>query len=67
MGKVPSPMWVADGVLTEVEFEELLVSSITTFNYSIGLSDAAVIEGALDTIAEHHPNERIWVERGNDV
>ncbi len=65
----PSPLWVCEGVLTEAETGTLRSSgtSITVFNRVISSKDAGAIEEALYTITQHHPDERIWVEREHDV
>ena len=67
-GRTPTPIWLGDGVLTEDELKTLHTSGIhaSVFTYSIDPKDAFVVEGALHTIAQHHPNETIWVERQND-
>lgn len=62
---VPSPLWVASGVLTEPELVQLRSAGaeVTSFNHPISLSDTSAIERAIETIAEHHPGQTIWVER----
>ena len=68
-GRLPSPLWVSDGVLSQAELGELRANGadVTNFSYSIGSGDTAAIEDALGVIAEHHPGQRIWVERQSDV
>ncbi|WHI52368.1 hypothetical protein P3339_06185 [Microbulbifer sp. MLAF003] len=58
------PVWVGDGVLNEQEIDSLRSSDIdlTNFNYAIDPSDDSALDEALATIAEHHPNERVWLE-----
>ena len=65
----PSALWVCEGVLTEAETGILRSSgaSITVFNRAIGSKDTGAIEEALYMIGQHHPGERIWVERELDV
>jgi hypothetical protein len=64
-GAVPSPLWVGCGVLTEPELAQLRSSGIevTKFNHPISPDDTSAIEGAIETIAQHHPGQTIWVER----
>jgi hypothetical protein len=59
-----SPVWVGDGVLSEIELSGLRSNGmeITNFTYSIDPSDHGKVLDAISTIEEHHPGERIWVE-----
>jgi hypothetical protein len=65
MGGVSNPMWVGEGVLYDFEIEKLRAGGgdLSVLSYRIDPSDSAAIEGAIQTIAEHHPGHRIWVER----
>jgi hypothetical protein len=36
--------------------------NVTMFNHALSGVDAAVLEDALASIAEHHPGEVIWVQ-----
>jgi len=67
-GSIPSPLWVAMDVLSDIEITELGAKGIdlTFFTRPINVADPAAIEEALYTIAEHHPGEQIVVE-GHDV
>jgi hypothetical protein len=56
------PIWCGADALSASEFAELGRSNVTRFCYSFGKADKATIKGALSTIEEHHPGERIWVE-----
>ena len=69
LGKAPSPIWVGDGVLTDVELDQLRSAGVvvTNFNYSAQPSESYHIEGMLNTVALHHPGQTIWVERSSDV
>jgi hypothetical protein len=57
-------LWAANGVLRETELGPIRDSgsTITVFDYSIGLDDEEATQRAIDTICQHHPNEAIWVE-----
>jgi hypothetical protein len=35
---------------------------VTNFTTSIDVADSVSIDGALDTIKEHHPHQCVWVE-----
>ena len=63
------PLWFAENVLDKNEEIELIERGIriSVFNYEIDPSDEEMIEGALDTIKEHHPGEEIEVYRGPDI
>lgn len=62
---VSAPLWVSAGVLSQSELDELRSRevNITNFNYEIGLNETEVIEDAIETIREHHPDEVIWIQR----
>ncbi|KXK48023.1 hypothetical protein SAMN05216318_1413 [Nitrosomonas eutropha] len=65
-GKVPSPLWVNSGVLSESELAQLRSQGIdvTSFTNPIVRSNESEFEDALHTIHEHHPGLPIWVEHG---
>ena len=58
------PVWVGGGVLNEQELDSLrsIDIDLTNFNYVIDPGDDSALDEALATIAEHHPNERVWIE-----
>lgn len=58
------PVWIGAGVLTEDEMDEIreLGVDLTNFLYAIDLGNSEVVEEALESIALHHPNERVWLE-----
>ena len=58
------PIWLNDEVISQSELEHLREQSIEVsyFNYVVDINDEESREEALFTIAEHHPNERIWSE-----
>jgi hypothetical protein len=57
------PLWTVAGVLSAEELAALRVEGVdvSEFNYSLELDDAAGIQGALETIREHHPEQTVWV------
>jgi len=57
-------LWVGDGVLTQEEIKDLRDREIevTDFSYSICPESKEEIDDALQTISEHHPNTRVWME-----
>lgn len=58
------PVWINEGVFTEKEIKELRSQGIelTNFSYFINKTNQKEIQGALETIKEHHPGETIWTE-----
>lgn len=57
------PLWIVDGVLSAQELAALCLQGVDVshFSYSLELDDLAGIQGALETIREHHPAQTIWV------
>ena len=60
----PCVIWCGADAVSENDYEELRGLNISRFAYSLAGESLEVIEGALETIAEHHPNVTIWVEHG---
>lgn len=63
--KISTSLWISADILSASELKELRCRGVdvTDFNYEIGLSEVEVIDDAIKTIKEHHPNEVIWVGR----
>lgn len=63
--KLSAPLWISAGILSASELESLRCrgTDVTDFSYEIGLNENEVIDDAIETIREHHPDEAIWVER----
>lgn len=63
--KLAAPLWISAGVISQSELESLRYSGadVTDFNYAIGLNENEIIDDAIETIKEHHPDEVIWVQR----
>lgn len=55
-------VWCSADALTPAEFERLARGNITRFDYSIAGADNATVASAVQTIEEHHPGERVWIE-----
>jgi len=62
--RVPSPLWVNKGVLSQDELAAIRTSEValTDFNRHIEPSNGQEVEDAAYTVKEHHPNETLWVE-----
>ena len=69
LGRVPSPMWVNGGVLSNDEIGEIRQSGVdlTTFTRPFDRLSAEAINDAAATVREHHPNEIVWVESPSDT
>jgi hypothetical protein len=57
-------VWAGEDVFTPREQEQLRASglSLTVFNYSLRGAKPEVLEAALATIEEHHPDHTIWIQ-----
>lgn len=55
-------VWCGADAITEHDFTALVGQGPTRFAYALGARDPLVLEGALDTIGQHHPDEVVWVE-----
>jgi hypothetical protein len=63
LGKVPSPLWLNHDVLSTDEISELQKCGINLTPFSVDVTGSAErYEAALDTIWQHHPNEKLWSE-----
>lgn len=63
LGKPKPPLWVSAGVLSALELEALRAADVevSEFTYTLESDDRAGIEGAVETIREHHPGQTVWV------
>ena len=57
-------VWVGGEVLSKAELASYraMGMDITDFSYTINADNKKELDGALNTISEHHPKERIWLE-----
>jgi hypothetical protein len=62
-GKVA--IWVNQGLLDEANLERLRSEgfNVTNFTRWIDPADEFVVQEAVETIREHHPNQALYVER----
>jgi len=58
------PVWFSGGIKEQDYIDNCIVEGVDVsyFNYEIELTDNEAIVGAIQTINEHHPGERIWTE-----
>lgn len=57
-----SPIWCGSDAIGEAEYSNLRGANLSRFIYPLSGQSNSAIEGALETISEHHPGETIWVE-----
>ena len=69
IGRIPSPVWVGGGVLSDAEMAEIRAKGIdlTVFVERISAEDASAIAGAIETIEQHHCGQTVWLEHPSDV
>ncbi|EGK71670.1 hypothetical protein METUNv1_02176 [Methyloversatilis universalis FAM5] len=59
------PVWCSASAVSHEQLAGMHLTMVTRFVYSLDdfIANPSVLEGALDTIGQHHPGERVWVER----
>ncbi|MBC7750616.1 MAG: hypothetical protein H7Z73_02695 [Candidatus Saccharibacteria bacterium] len=67
-GKIPLPLWVNAEVLSHEEIKLLYEKGIeiSAFSHLINFDDINKVAEAIDTIKQHHPSHKIWVENPAD-
>lgn len=55
-------VWCGADAVSEADFAAQKGQSLTRFAYELGARDPLALEGAFDTIDQHHPGEVVWVE-----
>lgn len=55
-------VWCEADAISEEDFAARKGKGQTRFKYELGARDPLVLEGALDIIDQHHPDEVVWVE-----
>ena len=58
----PFPIWCGSDAISATEYQTLSGVDLTRFIYPLSGQSSDVIAEALETIAQHHPGENIWVE-----
>jgi len=53
-------IWCGSDAISEAEYVRLRRPNLSRFDYS--LADLELGDGAIATVAEHHPGQTIWVE-----
>jgi hypothetical protein len=60
--KTGEPVWCGAEAVSESTFAASVPSNVSRFVYGLTGENVVLLEDALDTIAEHHPGQSIWVE-----
>lgn len=60
-------VWCGSDAMLESDYKARALPALSRFNYPLQGASADTLSGALDTIAEHHAGEIIWVEGRGEV
>ncbi|RYE38580.1 MAG: hypothetical protein EOP24_46610 [Hyphomicrobiales bacterium] len=55
-------IWCGADAISAEEFQSQRLPGVTRFDYAPGSTNGESVARALDTIAQHHPGETVWVE-----
>jgi hypothetical protein len=55
-------VWCGSDAMSEEEYQKRVPKNLSRFIYPLQNAEQNELGSALSTIAEHHPNETIWVE-----
>lgn len=58
----PMAIWCGADAISEADWDDLSGVDVSRFDYPLAGETPEVIQGALETIAEHHPQATVWVE-----
>ena len=61
-GDTGLPIWCGSDAVSDADYGKLAGRNVSRFVYPLRGASAEALQGAVDTIAEHHPGESIWVE-----
>jgi hypothetical protein len=56
------PVWCSANAISEADYWALKASNLSRFVYALEGNTDSLLVDALNTIEEHHPNQRIWIE-----
>jgi phosphatidate phosphatase APP1 len=64
LGRVPSPLWINQGVLSEAEIAQLqaLGEHVTHFIGPVDPENSLAVADAIEAIRTQYPGSRVWVE-----
>ena len=61
-GDAGLPIWCGSDAISDTDYGKLAGRNVSRFVYPLLSASAETLQGAIDTIAEHHPGEPVWVE-----
>ena len=64
LAKGEHPVWCSASAASQEDIAAMQATNVSRFIYTLDelLTNPAQMASSLDTIAQHHPNEHIWVE-----
>lgn len=62
-------VWCCPSAVTDADFQSRRFPNLTRFEHVLAGATRGGLQlaQALDTIAQHHPGERVWTESSNEV
>lgn len=60
--RAPLVIWCGADAISESDWDDLSGVDVSRFDYPLAGEPPEVIKGALEAIAEHHPQAAVWVE-----
>lgn len=61
-----SAAWCGADAISEADYLGQQDGNLSRFDYPLAGESREVIEGAIESVKEHHPNETVWVESGGE-
>jgi len=56
------PIWCGMDAISDADYGKLAGRNVSRFVYPLRGAPAEALQDAIDTIAEHHPDQPVWVE-----
>ena len=66
-GDTGLPIWCGSDAVSDADYGKLAGRNVSRFVYPLRGASAEALQGAVDTIAEHHPDEPVWVEHSTSI
>ena len=60
--KSGAAIWCGADAFSGISVAERQGAAVSHFIYNLGARDPDVLESAIDTIGQHHPDEVVWIE-----
>lgn len=55
-------IWCGSDAVSDADYSKLAGRNVSRFVYPLRGASTEALQDAVDTIAEHHPGEPVWVE-----